>query len=167
MWSAASVWILSFQADPTPALTHYSLESKPSNVFHRCRVSVQLVKHKEHALESPVSASLCESKELQMELKGVTVSTVMQSWPLEGVPCYTWPFESGGSGTMLLLTLLMGTFGSSESLMWLCERPALTEVRDERCPVMVQGFLVSAHWKLNASGGGRQVPGLFCPLWYR
>lgn len=79
---------------------------------------------------------------------------VMQSWPLEGVPCYTWPFESGGPGTMLLLTLLMGTFGSSESLMWLCERPTLTEVRDERCPAMVQGFLVSAHWKLNASGGG-------------
>lgn len=60
-------------------------------------------------------------------------------WPLEEVPCYTWPFEPWGGGrTMLLLTLLMGTFGFSESLMWLCERPALAEVRDERTPATVQ-----------------------------
>lgn len=74
-------------------------------------------------------------------------------WPLEWVPCYTWPFESGGAGTMLLLTLLTGTFGFSESLMWLCERPALTEVRDERVPAAVQGCPVLVHRKLNASGG--------------
>lgn len=90
-----------------------------------------------------------------MDLKGVTVSVDRggRPWPLEGVPCYTWPFESGGAGTMLLLTLLTGTFGFSESLMWLCERPALTEVRDERGPATLQGCLVLVCWKLNASGG--------------
>ncbi len=54
---------------------------------------------------------------------------------------------------MLLLTLLTGTFGFSESLMWLCKRPALTEVRDERVPATVQSCPVLVHWKLNASGG--------------
>lgn len=54
-----------------------------------------------------------------MDLKAVTVSVDPggRPRPLEAVPCYTWPFESGGAGTMLLLTLLTGTFGSSESLM--------------------------------------------------
>lgn len=95
-----------------------------------------------------------------MDLKGVTVSVDPvggRPWPLEGVSCYTWPFESGGgAGTMLLLTLLTGTFGFSESLMWLCERPALAEVRDERIPASVQCCPVLVHWKLNASrwGGG-------------
>lgn len=63
------------------------------------------------------------------------------------------PLSQGGAGTMLLLTLLTGTFGFSESLMWLCERPALAEVRDERVPAAVQGCPVLVHWKLNASGG--------------
>lgn len=64
---------------------------------------------------------------------------------------------AGAGGTMLLLTLLTGTFGSSESLMWLCERPALTEVRDERRP--------RPHWKLNARPwGAPSGPGLvLCP----
>lgn len=84
-------------------------------------------------------------------------------WPLEGVPCYTWPFESGVAGTILLLTLLTGTFGSSESLMWLCERPALTEVRDERVPATVQGCPVLVHWKLNASGGASGSWACFVP----
>jgi len=55
-----------------------------------------------------------------MDLKGVTVSVNPggRSVPLGGaVPYYTWPFELGGAGTMPLLTLLTGTFGSSESLM--------------------------------------------------
>lgn len=104
-------------------------------------------------------------KELQMDLKGVTVSVDPggRPWPQEGVPCYTWPFESGGAGTMLLLTLLTGTFGFSESLMWLCERPALTEVRDERVPATVQGCPVLVHWKLNASGGASRSWACFVP----
>lgn len=133
-----------------------------------CLFTLSLLKKKEiHLLLNLLSLCLylTHSKELQMDLKAVTVSVVPggRPWPLEGVPYYTWPFESGVVGTILLLTLLTGTFGFSESLMWLCERPALTEVRDERVPATVQGCPVLVHWKLNASGGASGSWACFVP----
>lgn len=56
-------------------ITCWSPSHQMSSKTHiRCRVSVQLEKHKAHALESSVPASLCDSKGVQTDLKGVTVS---------------------------------------------------------------------------------------------
>ncbi len=163
MWSAISVEIPS--SEPHPTL-----------VISRCLMSPQICLSKTHWMCPDFLHTLCtKNSHLLLNLPSLSLCLTHRDskgaadgferchcicgprgggpWPLEGVPCYTWPFESGGAGTMPLLTLLTGTFGFSESLMWLCERPALTEVRDERVPATVQSCPVLVHWKLNASRG--------------